>query len=173
MLLPTLTYVSKEIGKLWCDNNRWVPKNQNEISSANRETIKAAIKFATIQSKGFECLKKITKKEFKPQLTSFQLSNLVDQVLNWLKLPFLLLDTSEIEISNKTEFSTVCNDCTVIRLVLFNMLFSALKDQNRDSKVQLSILSRKEKKTGKTDKGETQSQKVESSKALLSEELKY
>ena len=103
----------------------------------------AAIKFASVQSKGLETLGFVANKIFKPRLASSNLENLINQVLDWLSLPFLQLDTSDIEISNIVELQTLQSDWSNVSLVFFNMLYSALKDQTRDSKVHVTVLSTK------------------------------
>ena len=112
----------------------------------------ASIKFASVQSKGLETLSFVANKVFKPRLASFKLENLINQVLSWFSLPFLQLDTSEIEISNNAELQTMQSDWSSISLVFFNMLYSALKDQTRDSKIHVTVLSKKEEQSLAVDK---------------------
>lgn len=136
------------------------------------DNLVAAIKFASVQSKGLETLSFVANKIFKPPLTSFNLENLINKVLDWFSLPFLQLETSDIEISNNAEGQTVQSDPSLVSLVFFNMLYSALKDQTRDSKIHVTVLSKKEEQSLTVDKIQEESTKlVDSSKALVGETM--
>lgn len=117
--------------------------NDSVIGVKDLDSLQDAIKFATIKSKALRNLSQLADKVFKPRLSTFKVSSLIQDVLEWLKLPSLGYDTSEIEVSMEAQLSSVRSDRLIISLVLLNMLESALKDSNRDSKVQVSIRVKK------------------------------
>ena len=97
MLIPSLDYVAKEVEKLSGDDEPAFG-HKLAISSPDRGDLKAAVMFASMQSKGLESLRQLAFKVFRPQNSSFKLKNLIKQALNWLRLPALQLDVREIEI---------------------------------------------------------------------------
>lgn len=113
--------------------------NDSAIGVRDLDSLQDAIKFATIKSKALRNLSQLADKVFKPRLKTFKVNVLIQNVLEWLKLPSLSYDTSEIQVSVEAQLSSVRSDKMIISLVLLNMLESALKDPERDSKVQVSI----------------------------------
>ena len=104
-----------------------------EIGVKDIESLQDAIKFATIKSKALQNLSQLADKVFKPRLAKFKMNSLIQDVLEWLKLPSLGYDTSQVEVFMEAQLTSVRSDSLIISLVLLNMLESALKDPDRDS----------------------------------------
>ena len=73
--------------------------NDSVIGVKDLDSLQDAIKFATIKSKALRNLSQLADKVFKPRLSTFKVNSLIQDVLEWLKLPSLGYDTSEIEVS--------------------------------------------------------------------------
>ena len=117
--------------------------NDSSIGVRDFDSLQDAIKFAKIKSKALRNLSQLADKVFKPRLTTFKVNILIQDVLEWLKLPSLSYESSEIQMFVEAQLSSVRSDRIIISLVLLNMLESALKDPERDSKVQVSIRVKK------------------------------